>query len=452
MLEADKIHFVGIGGSGVSALASILHKYGKTVSGTDKNSSEITEKLGKSGIKVLIGHKRTNLPPDTELLIYSSAVKSDNPERIAAKDKGIPEMSYPQAIGELTKNKNTISISGTHGKTTVTSMLSSVLIAESKDPSVIVGSHIKELENKNYRLGAGNYLILEACEYCRNFLNYHPNVTVINNVEADHLDYFIDENDYVRAFTQFAERLPQNGLLIINDSDENCKKIVSDLNKTRKDLHIITFGDNSGDFQIHKGDISRNGEQLGKLNLQIPGEHNYLNALAAFTVAYTLGLDHSVAINALNNYSGAKRRFEYIGKVDKTLIYDDYAHHPSEIIATLKAAREKFGKDSKIMCVFQPHQHSRTNKLRDSFAAAFKDADLAVISDIFLTRDSRDDIASIDSSKLTDMIKSNSEAIYGGDLENTFRTVHRLIQDFDIVITMGAGDINKLAHKLLTKK
>ncbi len=451
MLEANRIHCVGIGGSGVSALASILRKCGKIISGTDKNTSEITEKMGKSGIKIKIGHDGQNIPPDTEMLIYSSAINPDNPERVAAKDRGIPEMSYPQAIGELTRNKNTIAVSGTHGKTTVTSMLSSIFISAGKDPSVIVGSHIKELENKNYRLGAGNYLILEACEYCRNFLNYYPDVIVINNIEADHLDYFTDANDYIKAFEQFVQKLPENGLLIINAMDQNCKKLIKSLAKVRNDLHIVGFGTDAGDFKIIKDTILSHDQQMGKLNLQIPGEHNYLNALASFTVAYTLGLDPIIAINALNNFTGAKRRFEYIGKIHKTLIYDDYAHHPSEIKATLKAARQKFGKTAKIVCVFQPHQHSRTNKLKDKFALAFKDADLAVISDIFLTRDSQDDIASIDSSRLTDMIKTNSEAIYGGDLESTFRTVDRIIQDFDIVITLGAGDINKLAQKLLTK-
>jgi len=452
MLEAKKIFCVGIGGSGVSALASILHKYGKNVSGSDKIHSEITKKLGKSGIKINIGHKEANLPPDTDLLIYSFAIKQDNPERIEAKNKGIPEMSYSKAIGELSKDKNTIAVSGTHGKTTVTSMLSTIFIAENKDPSVIVGSQIKEMKNRNHRLGKSNYLILEACEYCRNFLNYHPDIIIINNIEADHLDYFKDEHDYFHAFEQFARKLSDRGLLIINGEDKNCITLLKNIKKDRKDIQIITFGSQAADFRLINNTVYQNKKIIGRLTLQIPGRHNQLNALAAFSAAYSLGLDPTVSINALNHYSGAKRRFELLGKVNKTLIYDDYAHHPSEIKATLLAARQKFGKKAKIMCIFQPHQHSRTNKLKDLFAESFKEADLAVISDIFFTRDSQKDIASIDSAILTDMIKTNSEAIYGGDPDNTIRTVARLIQNFDVLITMGAGDINKTAHKLLTRK
>lgn len=450
--QSKNIYCVGIGGSGVSALAAILKKSGKNVSGSDSNLSPTTEKLRIMGIPVHIGHNEQNPPKNTDLLIYSPAVKDDNPERIKAKRHGISQLSYPEAVGELTKEKNTVAVCGTHGKTTVTSMVSTILIKAGKDPSVLVGSHIKELENGNHRLGKGEWLIIEACEYCRNFLNYHPAAIILNNIEADHLDYYKDSKDYISAFNEFTLKLPQNGLLVANNEDKNTIILVKKIKNKRPDIKIVTFGGQSGDFQENNGQIIYKEKTIGALNMIIPGRHNTLNALAAIALSISIGIDSQKALEAVNNFSGAARRFEFLGEREGCMIYSDYAHHPTEIEATLLAAREKFGDEAKILAVFQPHQYSRTYKLKNKFATAFNHADMTIVSDIFMTRDNATDIIKINSEKLVKMIKvHNNNVKYGGNLNQTFQQTVSILGAYDVVIIMGAGDVDIIAKQLLTK-
>lgn len=449
--QSKNIYCVGIGGSGVSALAAILKKSGKNVSGSDSNLSPTTEKLKIMGIPVHIGHNEQSLPKNTDLLIYSPAVKDDNPERIKAKKNGISQLSYPEAVGELTKRKNTIAVCGTHGKTTVTSMVSTILIKAGKDPSVLVGSHIKELENENHRLGKGEWLILEACEYCRNFLNYHPDAIILNNIEADHLDYYKDDNDYISAFNEFILTLPHNGLLIANNEDQNTSALVEKIKKEREDIKIVTFGGRNGDFHVKDGKIIHQGKPIGKIKMRIPGKHNVLNALAAIALSTSIGIDSKESLDAINAFNGAARRFEFLGKREGAMIFSDYAHHPTEIKATLLTAREKFGQDKKILAVFQPHQYSRTYKLINGFIEAFNTADMTIISDIFMTRDSKEDISKIDSGKLVELIEANNKNVqYGGDLSETFKKTVSIIGEYDVVIIMGAGNVDIIAKQLLT--
>ena len=450
--KIKNIYCVGIGGSGVSAIAAILKKSGKNVSGSDSNLSPTTEKLTLMGIPVQVGHNAKNPPDNTDLLIYSPAVNEDNTERIKAKQLGIPQLSYPEAVGKLTKEKNTVAVCGTHGKTTVTSMVSSIFINAGKDPSVLVGSHIKELENENHRLGKGEWLIIEACEYCRNFLNYHPYAIILNNIEADHLDYYKDSTDYISAFHEFILKLPKKGLLIANNEDQNTITLVKKIQNERQDIKIVTFGGKFGDFHVKDGQILHQGKMIGILNMKIPGRHNVLNALGALALSISIGIHSKAAINAINNFSGAARRFEFLGERDDTKIYSDYAHHPTEIKATLLAAREKFGDETKILAVFQPHQYSRTYKLRNSFAKAFNQADMTIVSDIFMTRDSGNDISKIDSEKLVKLIRTNNKNVqYGGDLNKTFKKTDSILGQFDVVIIMGAGNVDIIAKQLLTK-
>ncbi len=453
-LEKSKnIYCVGIGGSGVSALAAILKKSGKNVSGSDSNLSPTTEKLRLMGIPVQVGHNGQNPPDNTDLLIYSPAVKENNPERIKAKQLDIPQLSYPQAVGELTKEKNTVAVCGTHGKTTVTSLVSTILISAGKDPSVLVGSHIKELENENHRLGKGEWLIIEACEYCRNFLNYHPDAIILNNIEADHLDYYKDNEDYISAFNEFILKLPQKGLLIANNEDKNTVILVEKIKKERPDLQIVTFGGQSGDFHVKADQIIHQGKTIGKLDMKIPGKHNIFNALASIALSISIGIDSEASLEAVNNFSGAARRFEFMGEREGTMIYSDYAHHPTEIKATLLAAREKFGEETKILAVFQPHQYSRTYKLKSGFATAFNQADMTIISDIFMTRDSKDDISKIDSEKLVKLIEANNKKVqYGGNINETYKKTVSILGNYDVLIIMGAGDVDKIAKQLLTKQ
>lgn len=452
LLKSTDIHFVGIGGSGMSALASVLHERGKNISGSDQYETGITAALQKSGIPVVIGHNASALPAATQLLIYSGAVKNRNSERKRATELGIPQISYAQALGELTSSLDTIAVCGTHGKTTVTAMLSSALIAAGKDPSVIVGSHIRELENRNYRLGEGDWLIVEACEYCRNFLNYKPSAIIVNNIEIDHLDYYKDEFDYYSAFVEFALLLADNGILVLNTDDLNCRKLSQEISEKRPDVKIVEFGvTEHADFVLKGSTVMVKGVPAAKINLKIPGFHNKLNALGALAMASSLGIRIDTALEAINNYGGAKRRFEHVGNRERTLIFDDYAHHPTEIKATLRAARERFGPDKKILCIFQPHQYSRTLKLLNKFSTAFNDADCVIISDIYRTRDTLKDVKSVSSAKLADVIrKHNPNVIYGGNLENTLKEALSIISGYDVAFTMGAGNINNIASDLTT--
>jgi UDP-N-acetylmuramate--alanine ligase len=439
--KAEKIHCIGIGGSGVSALAAILHEQGKNITGTDRTDSPIVKLLRSKGIDIKVGHNHRHIPLNTDLIIYSPAIPYDNSEREKARKLNIPEMSYPKAIGELTKEKDTIAICGTHGKTTVTSMITAAFLAEDKDPSVIVGSHIMELEKQNYRLGKGDYLLLESCEYCRNFLNYRPNAIVLNNIDLDHLDYYKDQQDYENAFFEFAELLPDDGLLIANYDDKNVVSVCNRLKKEKPEIKIISFGTSpNADFPLEKhNDIS----------LKIPGKHNVMNALAAISLCISLGFDRSNTVRAINNFSGAKRRFELVAEIGKTQIYDDYAHHPSEIKATLGAIREKYGYHKKVLCIFQPHQHSRTKKLLSEFADSFNEADEVIIPNIYKVRDTVEDIKSINEENLIGEIRKHQPNVINGDgLGNTEKIVREKMSNFDVIITMGAGDITNLASKL----
>lgn len=442
-----QIHCIGIGGSGLSGLAQILNSYGLKISGSDQTISATTGILAKKGIKIFIGHKAQNLPANTGLVIFSPAVPANNPERQAALKKNIPQISYPQAVGLLTKDFETISICGTHGKTTTTGLIASAFIKDKQDPTVIVGSVLKELKNSNQRVGKGQNFILESCEYRRGFLNYRPAIIVMNNIEADHLDYYKDLKDYIKAFREFAALLPKNGLIIANYDDINVLKITK--NHPGK---VIYFGENSGaHYQLKKSTVLKNGKIIAKLNLKIPGGHNRLNAVAAIATCTELGLNIKNVLAAINSYHGAKRRFQIKGKVGKTIIIDDYAHHPTEIKATLKAVREKYGRSKKVLCVFQPHQYSRTRELLKDFAKSFNLADEVIIPNILKVRDSAKDVASISPQKLVQAIAKNQpNTSFGDGFPNTIKIIRKRLKDYDIVITMGAGNVWQIANSLCT--
>ncbi len=441
------IYCIGIGGSGVSGIARMLQESGHTVSGSDEKSSSVTLKLVAEGIKITIGHKTENLPEMCDLVIYSPAIPEENPERLEAKKRKIVQFSYPQAVGLVTKNFQTISICGTHGKTTVTAMCAAAFIRAKENPTVILGSTTKELQNRNERLGQGKYFLLESCEYQRGFLNYHPKVIIITNLEIDHLDYYKDLEDYKNAFSEYIKKLQPNGLLIVNTDDENIRSITRDFRK----CPVITFGTaKSADYRLEDGTIFHDGEILAELKLRIQGQHNLMNATAAVALCHELGIDIAEAIDALNDYRGASRRMEEKGIVAETVIIDDYAHHPTEITATLRAIREKYGKAKKILCIFQPHQYSRTRKLFNEFAHSFGDADEVIIPNILRARDSEEEVKSVSPEKLVDEIsKFHPKASFGNGLENTSAKVKKLLPKFDVIVTMGAGDVWKIAEKLL---
>lgn len=428
--QVKNIHFIGIGGSGMSGLARILKAQKKIITGSDANVSASTAALKKEGFKVSIGHNAKNIPAGAEAIVYSAAIPKTNPELLEAKKRKLPVYTYTEAVGFVTQTKKTICICGTHGKTTTTAMAAAVLLAAKKDPTVIVGANIHELHNKNARCGKGEYFILESCEYQRGFLNYQPQIIIITNIEADHLDYYKNLKDYLSAFKEFIQKLPSNGLVIANVDDPNVRAVLKNFKKAK----VVWYGK----------------ENLAKLKLHIPGKHNLMNATAIMTLAKELKLPALQVKKALEKYRGSSRRFEVKGKIGKTIVIDDYGHHPTEIMATLKAAREKFGRPAKILCVFQPHQYSRTHKLLNGFATAFNDANEVIIPNIFQSRDSQKDLQSVNVELLVKKISKYQPNVRDGHgLKKTLQHLKKTASHYDVIITMGAGNVYEIAESLI---
>ena len=439
-----KIHFIGIGGIGVSALAQYYLSKGHIVSGSDLTSSEIIEFLKEKGIKIIIGpHSENNLSKDTDLVIYSPAVKPDNPEYKKAKELNIKLQSYPQALGFLTKEYFTIAISGTHGKSTTTSMLALVLTKAGLDPTVIVGTKIKEFGNTNFREGKSKILVIEADEHFASFLNYWPKIIVLTNIEKEHLDYYKNLNNITRTYKEYLSHLGQDGILVANKEDKNIVRIA------KKGKHEVVF------YSIKQ----KEAKKLKRI-LKVPGKHNVYNSLAVLTVARILGAQDKMSFKTLSEYKGSWRRFDVKeGTISPSLlnsskrgkvitVISDYGHHPTEILATLKAAREKYPK-KKIWCVFQPHQHQRTYYLFDDFVKVFSSVqiDNIVITDIFdvAGREIKKINAGVSSEKLVQKInKNNVRYLLLCDIE---KYIKDNMKSKEVLIIMGAGDIYKLADK-----
>lgn len=450
---AKNIHIIGIGGIGVSALSGILLNQGKNLSGSDIESSAITDKFKKQGIKIYIGHKKENLGSETELVIHSLAIPKTNLELIEAKKKKIPIFSYPKAVGQLTKEFFTIAVCGTHGKSTITAMIAKILIENNFDPTVIVGTKLKELGGANFRIGKSKNLVLEACEYMDAFFAYNPSAIVLSTLDPDHLDYFKNFEDYKKSFRLFSNALPRGGYFFGNLDDEDVHEIFQDLQKKHFPIHnMFTYGIkyNHSDFYLNGKQIIRRGVDEGKLNLKIPGEHNRSNALAAFAVCRILcGIAPKNILRSLNNYKGSFRRFEIKGKIGRTIIIDDYGHHPAEISATLQAAKEKFP-NKKLCVVFQPHQYSRTKKLFKEFGMCFSKADLVIIPNIYEARDKILDKTSVSAEQLVSEINRHSNnAIFGNGFENTIKYLKQNYKKIGVILTMGAGDVWKISDELI---
>ena len=448
-----KIHFIGIGGIGVSALAQYYLEKGHQVSGSDLAYSEITEALKKQGVKIIIGQKAKNLANDIDKVIYSPAVKEDNPElkkayKIQNTKYKIQILSYPEALGELTKKHFTIAISGTHGKSTTTAMLALVLIKAGLNPTVIVGTKLKEFHNSNFRMGGkpcsmfhvscSMILLIEACEHEESFLNYWPKIIVINNIEKDHLDYYKNLNNILKAFGKFIERLPEDGILIINRDDENIAQILTSSIKK-------SIGDTYGFLLKQK--------EVGKLRdiLKVPGKHNIYNALAALTAARILKVPDKISFEALSEYKGVWRRFEIKNTIvngQQIIVISDYAHHPTEIKATLSAAKSRFPK-SKLWAIFQPHQYQRTFYLFNDFTKAFDDADEIILTKIYdvAGREDKKIAEKVSGKKLAEAIKKRGKKVhYIDDFEKIPQFIRKQIKPNDVILIMGAGSIYKLTE------
>ena len=453
--QYKKIHCIGIGGIGLSAIAEILLSRGYEVSGSDMKESAETARLASKGARVFIGHRAENAD-EADLLVFSAAVGHDNPEMKRAEERGIPILSRAQMLGLLMQEyENSIAVSGTHGKTTTTSMVSLILDRAKLEPTILVGGNLAEIGG-NVKVGHSRYFITEACEYMDSFLSLKPKIEIILNIDSDHLDYFKDIDHIVSSFDKLAQLVPASGTIIAYDANPFVNQVIRDLD------NVVTFGlsENcdyyAANIQFNEEgmpafDVCHDGQLLSRVQLAVPGEHNILNALAAFTCACALGVEPQLTKETLERYHGTQRRFDIVGTTAKGVkIVDDYAHHPTEIKATLSASENV--PHNKLWCIFQPHTYTRTIALFDEFAEAFEKADKLILAEIYAAREKN--IYKISSAQLAEKIKEthpHKEVLFMEDFAAIADYVDDQAQRGDMVITMGAGDIYKVGEMLLER-
>lgn len=446
------IHFIGIGGISMSGLAEILLKEGFTVSGSDSRKSPLTKQLEKKNARVFYGQKAGNIIDGIDCVVYTAAISRDNPELIEAVARKIPMLTRAELLGQLMKNYgNSIAVSGTHGKTTTTSMISHILLEGGLDPTISVGGILKAIGG-NIRVGNSDTFITEACEYTNSFLDFFPKISVILNVEEDHLDFFKDLEDIRHSFHQFAKLLPREGTLVINGGIEGIEEIYQGL-----DCHIITYGDSmeygysaKNISYDEKGrvsfDLYKNGSPAERIVLSVTGEHNVSNALASIAVAELLCVSPKDIQKGLLSYAGTDRRFEYKGSLNGITIVDDYAHHPTEIAATLKAAAHYPHRE--LWCVFQPHTYTRTKAFFREFAEALSHADHVVLADIYAARET--DTLGISSGDLAKEVAGlGTDSHYFASFKEIENFIKKNCASGDLLITMGAGDVVNIGEELL---
>ena len=460
--EEKRIHFIGIGGIGMSGIARMLAAEGKTVSGSDLVETAVTRSLAGAGIHITLGQSADNIPDDVDLVVISAAIQDDNPELVEARRRKIPVQKYAQVLGRLMNERRGIAVSGTHGKTTTTAMIATVLRKAGLDPSFVVGADVGPLGGSS-AVGTGELFVVEACEYDRSFHNLHPHCAVLGNIEPDHLDYYTQGlPEIIDAFATFASQVRPGGLLVANLSDANVAKAAKRAARMveRVPYAVQTFAveDPSADgcavglhaeLGLYRFECLYDREKIGGFQLGIPGRHNVSNALAAIACCHWAGVDFAVMREALTHFRGADRRFQILGRPAGVTIVDDYAHHPTEITETLKAAREFF-EARRIFVVFQPHQHSRTRFLLKDFAASFDHADVVLVPDIYFVRDSETERQQVNAADLVRAMKEHRKECYYlatfGEIEEHLM---RRLQAGDVVITMGAGDVNRVARTLV---
>lgn len=448
------IHFIGIGGISMSGLAEILKHEHFTVSGSDSRESELTRHLEQMGITVFYGQKASNITEDIDLVVYTAAIREDNPELMQVRAAKIPALSRAELLGQIMDNyKNSIAVAGTHGKTTTTSMISQILLAAETDPTITVGGILKAIDG-NLRVGKSDIFISEACEYTNSFLHFYPKYSIILNVEAEHLDFFKDIQDIRNSFRKFAENTKKDGAIIINGEIERYDEITGGLAP-----QVITFGlSDACDF--YPADVSFDekacasftamyrGKEVMRVSLRVPGMHNVLNALAAIALALDLKLPKEAVAAGLSAFGGADRRFQYKGSKDGVTVIDDYAHHPTEIRATLTAAKKY--PHSRLVLVFQPHTYSRTKAFLDDFAEVLSLADMVVLSDIYAAREKN--IYGVSSGDILEKLKKHGCNCYYfpafGEIEEFLK---KNCMNGDLLITMGAGDIVTVGEHFLDR-
>jgi UDP-N-acetylmuramate--alanine ligase len=448
-----RVHFIGIGGISMSGFAELLHSMGFAVSGSDWHESKITKHLESLGISIVYEQEEKNITEDMDLAVYTAAVKPENPEYRRAQELGIPLMERAAMVGQVMKNyPSAIAISGTHGKTTTTSIASHIFMEANLDPTISVGG-ILEAIGGNIRIGHSEHFITEACEYTNSFLKFFPTVGLILNIEEDHMDFFKDLDDIRHSFREFAKLIPAHGTLIINSDIDDYERITEGLS-----CRVLTYSLKNPDADFTAGDISFdemgngsftaivNGKESSRFQLHVVGLHNVSNALACLALANIYGIDDATVQNAFNAFHGTQRRFEYKGIKNGFTIIDDYAHHPTEITATLTAA-EKYPHKT-LWCAFQPHTYTRTRAFLHEFATALSAADKVILTDIYAAREK--DPGDISSQTLAEELKKiNKEVYYFPSFDEAEKFILKNLVDGDLLITMGAGNIVELGESLL---
>ncbi len=449
-------HFIGAGGVGMSGLAQFLIEKHAIVSGSDQSATAVTARLARMGADIRLGHSAANVEPGTEVVVVSAAVKENNPELQQARRQGCRIYKYAQLLGELMNHFESVAVSGTHGKSTTSGWLAHCLRQVGIDANFVVGAEVCQL-GASSGSGDSGFFVAEACEYDRSFLNLHPHVACILNIEADHLDCYRDEADIVDAFYLFARDSKPDGLIVANGQDANVAKVIERLGRRR----VVTFGFSPRctfyprNVRPHQGscqfDVFQEGRCLGSTTLSLPGRHNILNALAVTAVAVSIGADPQAILPALGRFTGVDRRLMLKGQVNGVTVLDDYAHHPTEIRASLQAIREKY-QPRRLWCVYQAHQYSRTRFFLDDFAASFAQADKAIIPEIYFVRDSEVSRNEVNAAILADRIRAQgADAEYIGTFDAVCDYLQQELGAGDLVVTMGAGDVWKVADEYLRR-
>jgi len=470
----QKIHLIGIGGIGVSAVAKLLKVTGRQVSGSDIGESETIEELKALGIKVYKGQAAANLEDGLDLIVYTSAAPENNPERVEGKKRGIKELSYFEFLGEYSKDKQTVAVSGTHGKSTVTAMLGLMAAEAGLDPTVIVGSKVKNFQYGNLRIGRSDLFIVEACEHMANMLHINPQIIVLTNIEEDHLDYYKNLDNIMAAFRTYVQKLPADGKLIFNADDENVREVAKSFSGEK-----IGFGFSSSILPLRlasQASARSEGEEGSKEKfllakeirvddgfqkyafaghdyiLRVPGMYNAYNAFAASTAAMALGVEPEVIKKTLEHFKGIWRRFEVLGECAGALIISDYGHHPTAVRETIAGARG-FYPGRRLVLAFQPHHRNRTQNLFKEFTECFDGLDVLILTEIFdvAGREQGENISSRDLIPEIERRGTVKEIHFAENPEAAKEKLLQIIKPNDIIIVMGAGDIYKVANQLVEK-
>lgn len=446
-----RLHFIGIGGAGMSGIAEVLRENGFEVTGSDLGEGPVVQYLRDLGIRIDVGHKASQVE-GADLVVYSSAVKFDNPEMVEAVRRHIPVIRRAEMLGELMRLKYTLAIAGTHGKTTTTSMVAAIWEEAGQDPTVIVGG-IVQGKGSGAKVGRGRYLIAESDEFDRSFLQMMPTSAVITNIDADHLDTYKDLNEIKDAFVEFANKVPFYGQVVLCIDELGNQDILSRLKKP-----VITYGFSRQavyrieNLRFEKGfpiyEVVSRGKNLGTFGLRLPGRHNVLNATAALALATEEGIAPEVSRKALAAFAGVKRRFEFLGEARGVLVYDDYAHHPTEVAATLQGVRDAHP-DRRVIVVFQPHLYSRTKDHHEAFGAAFVNSDVLLVCDVYGSREA--EVPGVTGVLVSDSAdrRGHLDARFIGVKENALDILSKELRAGDLVLLMGAGNVWTLGAKLL---